>query len=376
MTSVSRTSGWRQRAAGRRRGARWVVTSTTRRRGPTIIMRTGTPPQSSASSSVWPLPARPAATRLALQIGAVDQRVGVAVAHQPHRFDDRGVGGAAAGDARPAGSPLARRQASARRAPAARRAAAAPAAPTRRSARARRAARRRPRRRPGSPTRIGRQRAPQRRGAAARRGSPRVRCRSGRPSTRRPGARRSRADLHVVALAQVLLQPAVVALLERLGVELLLDLVAPCRRAWRRLVARPRRCASSRRTMWIPVLLRTGLLNSPGSRSATAFSRSSRISPFLKVPSLPPLFAAPSSDSRCGDLGEVGAVLELVVDLLGARLDLGDLFGRRVGGQLEEDLRDRHRSLAAAVRRRRRRAPCSSARSPRATRSPCRGSRG
>ena len=86
-----------------------MVTSTTRRRVPTIIIRTGTPPQSSASSSVWPLAGSPAATRLALQIGAVVSASAPARI-QLDGFNDGGVRGAAAGDGRPARLPVTQRQ--------------------------------------------------------------------------------------------------------------------------------------------------------------------------------------------------------------------------------------------------------------------------
>jgi hypothetical protein len=45
-------------------------------------------------------------------------------------------------------------------------------------------------------------------------------------------------------------------------------------------------------------------------------------------------------------LGEIGAVFELVVDLVGVRFDRSDLVGWRVRRQLEKDLRDGQLPLA------------------------------
>ena len=109
MRMVVRTAAV-SKASGTSRRARWVVTRTTRRVSPIIIIRTGTSPQRCASNSVWPLTWMPAAIRLALQIGAVTQRVGGAGAHQPQRFDDGGVRGASAGQGGMAWAALAGRQ--------------------------------------------------------------------------------------------------------------------------------------------------------------------------------------------------------------------------------------------------------------------------
>ena len=70
MRIVSRTPA-RVIASGASRSARWIVTSTVRSSELASIIRTGTPPASSASSSVWPGKSCPARCSASLLIGAV-----------------------------------------------------------------------------------------------------------------------------------------------------------------------------------------------------------------------------------------------------------------------------------------------------------------
>ena len=266
-------------------------------------MRTSAPPANSASTSVWPVAAQPAAARLLLLIGAVTSAsakppctrvaawmIAVYAARPPAAVGLPAILCRLARwlVSRTGTEPPPKGIVSALRFPPvsfrgchAARLSARPvcAATSRRSARS-------PTRIISACLRVGRCAA----AATATSGPIPPRVAHGNGESRFCG--RSLQQLDVVALAKILSQPAGVAFFQRLGVELLADFLAVFVRGG--VFEASLRLSS--RTMCMPTSLRTGLLYSFTSRVSTASLRASSIVPTRKVPSTPPLSAAGSSE--------------------------------------------------------------------------------